>query len=305
MENHRELNIVTGAFGYSGKYITSRLLARGIAVRTLTGHPRHHNPFGDKVEVLPFNFDNPDALTESLKGATTIFNTYWIRFVRGDLTFDRAVRNIETLIEAARRAGVRRFVHISITNASADSPLPYFRGKGIIENFLRGAGISHAILRPAVIFGQEDILINNIAWSLRKFPIFTVTGNGAYRLQPVFVEDLADLMVNAAQSVENLEMDAVGPETFSFNELIHLLARTIGRRAHLIHVSPTIALAFASIIGFAARDVTLTSDEIRGLSTNLLVSHQPPTAPTRLTDWLTRHAATIGTRYASELAKRA
>lgn len=304
MENHRELNIITGAFGYSGKYITSRLLARGIAVRTLTGHPRHHNPFGDKVEVLPFNFDRPDALTESLRGATTVFNTYWIRFVRGELTFERAVRNIETLIEAARRAGVRRFVHISITNASADSPLPYFRGKGIIENFLRGAGISHAIVRPAVIFGHEDILINNIAWSLRKFPIFTVPGDGNYRLQPVFVEDLANITVNAAQEIENLEVDAVGPETFTFNDLIHLLARTVGRRAHLIHVSPTIALAFASIIGFATHDVTLTHDEVRGLSANLLVSHQPPTAPTKLTEWLAQHAATIGTRYASELAKR-
>ncbi len=305
MENHRELNVVTGAFGYTGKYITRRLLGRGIAVRTLTGHPDRPNPFGDAVEIYPFNFDKPEALTEHLRGATTVFNTYWIRFVRGDLTFERAVRNIETLIEAARRAGIRRFVHISITNASADSPLPYFRGKGIIENFLRGAGISHAIVRPAVIFGHEDILINNIAWSLRKFPFFTVPGDGNYRLQPVFVEDLAELMLNAAQETKNLEIDAVGPETFTFNELVQLLARTVGRRAYLIHVSPTIALAFAAMIGFATRDVTLTQDEVRGLSANLLISHQRPTAVTRLTDWLVQHASTIGTRYASELAKRA
>lgn len=305
MENHRELNIVTGAFGYSGKYITERLLARGIAVRTLTGHPNHPNPFGDRVEVAPFNFDRPEALTESLRGATTIYNTYWIRIERGGLTFDRAVRNVENLIDAARRAGVRRFVHISITNASADSPLPYFRGKGVIENFLRGAGISHAIIRPAVIFGAEDILINNIAWSVRRFPIFTVPGDGNYRLQPVFVEDLADLLVNAGQEAENVERDAVGPEIFSFNQLIRTIAGTLGRRAHLLHVPPAIALAFTSLFGLVMHDVMLTRNEVHGLSDNLLISPNPPTAPTRLSEWLARNATTLGASYASELAKRA
>jgi NADH dehydrogenase len=163
LENHQELNIVTGAFGYTGKYIARRLLERGVAVRTLTGHPTHPNPFGDAVEAVPFNFDRPAALVESLRGATTIFNTYWIRFERGSMTFARAVRNIQTLIEAARQAGVGRFVQISITNAAAASPLPYFRGKGMIEDTLRESDLSHAIVRPTVIFGPEDILINNIA----------------------------------------------------------------------------------------------------------------------------------------------
>jgi uncharacterized protein YbjT (DUF2867 family) len=305
VDNHRERNVVTGAFGYSGKYITERLLARGIAVRTLTGHPRHSNPFGDQVEVAPFNFDNPDALTESLRGTTTVYNTYWIRFARGELTHDRAVRNVENLIDAARRARVRRFVHLSITNASADPALPYFRGKGVIENYLRGAGISHAIIRPAVIFGKEDILINNIAWSVRRFPIFAVPGDGLYRVQPVFVGDLAEMIVNAGQETENLERDAVGPEIFAFNELIRTIAGTLGRRVHLLHLPPRIALAFASIIGFIMRDVTLTHDEVEGLSSNLLVSHGLPTAPTRLSEWLARNASTLGARYASELAKRA
>jgi len=305
VDDNRELNIVTGAFGYSGKYITERLLARGMKVRTLTGHPNHPNPFGDKVEVAPFNFDNPDALAESLRGATTVYNTYWIRFERGDLTFNRAVRNVETLIDAARRAGVRRFVHISITYASADSPLPYFHGKGVIENFLRGAGIAHAIIRPAIIFGPEDILINNIAWSVRRFPLFAVPGDGEYRLQPVFVEDLADMLVNAGQEVENIERDAVGPEIFSFNQLIRTIARTLGRRIHLLHVPPTIALAFTSLFGLVMHDVMLTRDEIQGLSHNLLISHDPQTAPTHLSKWLARNAATLGVSYASELAKRA
>jgi uncharacterized protein YbjT (DUF2867 family) len=304
LRNDQELNVVTGAFGYTGKYITRRLLERGIAVKTLTGHPAHPNPFGDGVAAMPFNFDRPAALVESLRGATTVFNTYWIRFERGAMTFDRAVQNITSLIGAARQAGVPRFVQISITNALAASPLPYFRGKGVIEDTLRASGLSYAIVRPTIIFGPEDILINNIAWSLRTFPVFAVPGDGEYRMQPVFAEDLAELAVNAAQEAENVELDAVGPEILTFNELVRLLARNLGRSTRIVHVPPTIAMLCASVIGRIMGDVMLTADEIRGLSADLLVSRGPPTAPTRLSDWLARNAANVGSRYASELAKR-
>ena len=305
MDNHQELNVVTGAFGYTGQYITRGLLQRGFAVRTLTGHPARLNPFGDAVEAVPFTFERSAALVESLRGATTIFNTYWIRFERGGMTFARAVENIKTLIDAARRASVRRFVQISITNASAISPLPYFRCKGAIEDTLRASGLSYAIVRPTIIFGPEDILINNIAWSLRTFPIFTVPGRGDYQLQPVFVEDVAELAVDAAQQMRNVELDAVGPETFTFNELVRLLARSLGKTARLVHVPPMVALVCAWILGRAMGDVMLTADEIRGLSANLLVSPAAPTTPTRLSEWLKHNAAHLGERYASELAKRA
>jgi uncharacterized protein YbjT (DUF2867 family) len=299
------LHVVTGALGYSGKYIAQRLIARGCVVRTLTNHPGNPNPFGSSVEIAPLNFDQPAALVKSLRGADTVFNTWWIRFARGELTFERAIRNLETLIEASRRAGVRRFVHLSITNAAADSPLPYFRGKGIIENFIGKSGLSHAIIRPAVIFGPEDILLNNIAWSLRKFPVFAVPGDGKYRLQPVFAEDLADLAVRFAGQTDNVTIDAVGPEIYTFNELIRLLGRVTGRTARLVHVNSAIALLFASLIGRMMGDVTLTRDEVRGLTTDLLVSHAAPTASTRLSEWLWRNAATLGAHYASELARRA
>lgn len=305
MANHPELNVVTGAFGYTGKHIARRLLERGVALKTLTAHPTHPNPFGDAVEALPFNFDRPAALVESLRGVTTVFNTYWIRFERGGLTFARAVKNTRTLIEAARQAGVRRFVQISITSASPASALPYFHGKGLVEGALRTSGLSYAILRPTVIFGPEDILLNNIAWTLRTFPLFATPGDGAYRIQPVFVEDLAELAVEAAREMRNVELDAVGPETFTFDELVRTLAHAVGRRVRIVHPPPVIALFCAGMLGRIMGDVMLTADEVRGLAANLLVSAGPPTARTRLSDWLERNGAQLGARYASELARRA
>jgi len=299
-----ELNIVTGAFSFTGRYITQMLLAGGSRVRTLTGRPAEANPFGGAVEVAPQAFDDPAALARSLEGATTVFNTYWIRFPHRGMTFERAVANITRLIDAAKRAGVRRFVHISITNASASSALPYFSNKGVVEQTLLGSGLPYTIIRPAVIFGPDDILLNNIAWLLRKFPIFAIPGNGTYRLQPVYVEDLARIAVDAARATRNVTLEAVGPEIFTFNELVDLMKRAVGSTARIIHVAPLMALPMANLIGKFMGDRMLTRDEMLGLMANLLVSRGSPIAPTRFSEWLARNADQIGRTYASELARR-
>ena len=296
-----ELNIVTGAFSYTGKYITQRLLSLGEKVKTLTGHADGENPFGNQVAVFPFNFDNPSDLADSLRGATTLYNTYWVRFERGEVTFDKAVENTKTLIEAAEEAGVQRIVHISITNASEDSPLPYFRGKGLGEKAIIQSGLSYAIIRPTVIFGAEGILINNIAWLLRRFPIFAVPGSGKYRLQPVFVEDLAEIAVNAAHKDDSMIIDAAGPEIYTFDELVRLIATKIHSKARIIHLRPGHALFLSGLLGHVVKDVVLTRDEVKGLMADLLISEGPASGKTRLSDWLEENAGTVGTRYFSEL----
>ena len=297
------LDIVTGAFGYSGKYITRLLLEKGRRVRTLTGHPHRTNPFSDRVEAAPFSFDDPSALVANLRGAHTVYNTYWVRFSRGTVTFDRAVANTHVLIAAALEAGVRRLVHISITNPSEGSPLPYFRGKALVERTLRESGLSYAILRPTVLFGKEDILVNNIAWLLRTLPVFGVFGAGDYRIQPVYVGDLAALAVGAAERTENLVLDAVGPATYTFLDLVLLIRHQIRSKARIVHIPPSLALAAGRLLGWLVRDVVITPDEIRALMSNLLISHYPPTCQTRFSEWLQSHASQVGVRWASELAR--
>jgi uncharacterized protein YbjT (DUF2867 family) len=298
-----ETAMVTGAFSFTGKYLTRRLLAMGQQVRTLTGHPDNPNPFGEQVTIFPYNFDNFDALVASLQGVSTFYISYWVRFAYREMTFDRAVENTKILFRAAKEASVRRVVYISISNPAEDSLLPYFSGKAGLERTLRESGLSYAILRPTVLFGPESILINNIAWLVRCFPIFAVMGEGDYRLQPIYVEDLADLMVKAAESQENLVMDAVGPETYRFDELVRLIADVLHRKVKIIHLSPGTMCFISRLMGLALGDVILTRDEISGLMENLLISDQPPTAHTRLSEWLHVHADTIGKHYASELAR--
>jgi uncharacterized protein YbjT (DUF2867 family) len=299
----RELDVVTGAFGYTGKYITRRLLDAGPRVRTITGHPARENPFGNRVEIAPMDFADHAALVRSLQGATVLYNTYWVRFDHGQATFETAVANSRTLISAAKEAGVRRIVHLSIANPSIDSPLPYYAGKAQVEKTIAESGLSYAILRPTVIFGAEDILINNIAWFTRRFPVFAIPGGGRYRLQPMFVEDLAALATESAQQERNLVIDAVGPEIFTFEELVTSIASAVGASPRLIHVSPWVAFQMLRVAGPAVGDVILTREEIAGLMANLLISSQPATGQTRFTEWLPKNARALGRKYSSELRR--
>jgi len=296
--------VVTGAFGYSGKYITSRLLACGKRVRTLTNSPQRQHPFGKAVESHPYSFDRPDELARSLQGAEVLINTYWVRFDHRDFTHSQAVRNTLRLFDAARQAGVGRVVHVSITNPSAESSLPYFRGKAELEAALQASGLSYAILRPTVLFGQEDILINNIAWMLRRFPVFGVFGDGNYKLQPIFVDDLAQLAVEAAASSQNLLRDAIGPETFTYRELVAVIGTAIGHERPIMRIPPWFGVAVGRLVGAVVGDVVVTSEEVAGLMQNLLVTTSPHVGSTALSRWVLQHRETLGRRYSSELARR-
>jgi uncharacterized protein YbjT (DUF2867 family) len=298
-----ELDVVTGAFSYTGKYITRRLLNAGRRVRTITGHPKRTNPFGNQVEVAPMDFSDRSGLVQSLRGASTLYNTYWVRFNHGRATFAEAVLNSRVLIQAASEAGVRRIVHLSIANPSLDSHLRYYSGKAHVEKAIFDSGLSYAILRPTVVFGAEDSLINNIAWFARHFPVFAIPGTGRYQLQPIFVEDLAELATHSAGEEKNVVLDAVGPEIFAFEDLVRQIASAIGSKAKLIHLSPRITIQLLRLVGPAVGDVILTREEIEGLMANLLVSKQQATATTRFSEWLAQNAAILGTRYASEFQR--
>ncbi len=294
---------VTGAFSYSGKYIAKRLLERGEEVFTLTNHPNRPDPFNGKVKALPLNFANEAELIQSLRGADVLVNTYWIRFDKGSNTQPKAVENTKILVDAAAKSGVKRIVHISITNPSPASHLPYFWGKAANEKAVVDSGMSYAILRPTVLFGKEDILINNIAWLLRRLPVFGLPGNGSYKLSPVYVDDLAQMAVDSVYRTDSYTWDAVGPDEMTFKQTVELIAKTIGISRPLMPLPPRMALLAAQILSLFVKDVMLTPEEVDGLMANLLISKEPARCKTSLRAWLEEHKTTVGKQYASELAR--
>jgi NADH dehydrogenase len=295
-----QLDVVTGGFSYSGAAIARELRAAGHRVRTLTGHPGRA-PADTDVEVRPLDFADPAGLTESLRGANTLYNTYWVRFARGRVDHEAAVANSRVLFEAAARAGIQRVVHISITNPSLDSPYPYFRGKAQVEQSLADTGVPCAIARPAILFGGDGVLINNIAWLLRRVPVFAVGGRGDYRVRGIHIDDLARLCVKLGAGRETVTVDAVGPQSLTFRELVDAVRAAVGSRALVVNVPGPVVLALSRALGTALRDTLLTADEYQAMADGLADSAAPATGDTVFTEWVAKHGAELGRNYANEL----
>jgi len=293
---------VTGAFSYSGRFVAQQLLERGRGVRTLTNHPRLDHPLATRIPSHPLDFSDDTALIAALTGADTLYNNYWVRAPHGSVTHGVAVENTRRLIEAARRAGVRRIVQTSIANPTA-STSSYYRGKAALEDAVRASGLSYAIVRPTLLFGEGDVLINNIAWLLRHLPVFAIPGDGRYRLQPMHVKDHAGLLGEVGSQPADVIVDSAGPEIFMFDELVYLLRRAMNLRTLVVHTPPLLAMAGAMLLGRIVGDMLLTRDELNDLMRGVLVSHEPPRGTTRLTDWMRVHGAEVGRQHASEIER--
>ena len=300
---HPDLAVVTGAFSYTGRYVARRLIDQGVSVRTLSRHPDSRNDFGGLVQAAPLDFSDPEGLRRLMQGADVFYNTYWIRFPHAQTTFDHAVENTRTLFRAAESAGIKRVVHFSVSNASLESHLPYIRAKAQVEEILKGLGVPYAIIRPTLIFGAGDLLLNNMAWALRRFPVFPVFGNGDYPVQPVYAEDLAAQAVEAGSQGESSIADAAGPETFSYKALLRLVGSAVRGRVRLLPMPPSVGLTLTRLVGLMVRDVVLTRDEVDELMAGLFTSGAAPTGTTRLSDWLQHNRESLGRTYVSELRR--
>jgi uncharacterized protein YbjT (DUF2867 family) len=294
---------VTGSFGFTGRAITERLLAADHEVVTLTRRSGVGDPLASQVVVHRINGATRGDLVAALDGVDTLFNTLWIRFPRGGSTFEGAVAQSTELIAAAREASVRRIVHVSVVNATADAATPYVRAKAALEAVVRASGVEWAIVRPTLTYGPGDILINNLAWALRRFPVYGMPGLGRYTVQPVHVEDLARICVDAAIGESGVVVDAAGPEIMPYRELVDRVRSAVGSRALVVPMPGFAVLGVARLLGLVVRDVVLTRDEISELTSSLLTSHEPPRGEIRLSDWLAANGGELGRRWSSELGR--
>jgi uncharacterized protein YbjT (DUF2867 family) len=295
-----QLDIVTGAFSYSGAAIAGELRARGHQVQTLTAHPERA-PAGTSIMARPLDFTDPAALASSMTGAHTLYNTYWVRFAHGAISHELAVANSRLLFAAAARAGVQRIVHVSITNPSLSCADSYFRGKAQVEEALVQSGVSYAIARPAVLFGGDGVLVNNIAWLLRRLPVFAIGGGGHYRLRPVHVDDLARLCADLGAETGNLVRDAVGPQSLTFRQLVQEIRDAVGSRAVLVPVPGAAIPVLAGLLNVILRDTLLTAAEYRSMAAGRADSAQLEAGEIVFTDWVRQHGGELGRSYANEL----
>ena len=291
---------VTGATSYTGRFIGARLVASERRIIDLTRDPSSPHPLGPLATSASFDAD-PDRLASTLDGVDTLYNTFWIRFERGPITYEWAVERSRALIDAAVRAGVKRIVHLSVINAAPDAPTPYFRAKAAVEQILAESGIGHGIVRPTITFGPGDILVNNLAWTLRHLPAFGIPGDGRYRIQTVHIDDIVDAVLQLGSTTGSLTVDAAGPDVYAFEDFVGLVRGAVGSSALVVHMPTWMSLAAARLIGLAVRDVVLTRDEVVEMQSGLMTSPAPPTGRVRLADWLAEHGESLGRSWSSEL----
>ena len=298
------IHTITGGFGYTGTYLSKALIKHGKIVETLTNSPEKKTIDSQKMVAHPLDFENEEGLIVSLKNTEVLYNTYWVRFNHKLFNHQQAVTNTFKLFYAAKKAGVKRIVHVSITNADSKSNLDYFRGKGEIEEYLKKLGIDYTIVRPAVLFGGKDILINNIAWSLRHLPLVGMPGRGKYQLQPIHVYDFAKQLAYAGEKVgKNIEV-ALGPERYSYVDLLNMIKKELKLKTVIIPMPNRIAWLGAQILGYFLNDVMLTWPEVLGLRQETLWEDQEPTGKVHLREWVKKHKDTLGNEYHNELDRR-
>ena len=298
------MDAVTGAFSYTGSAIARELLARDRQVRTLVrSPPPPGHPLAGSVEVAPLALDDEAALVSALAGVEVLHNTFWIRFPRGRSTFEWAIAASARLFRAAATAGVERIVHISVTRPSVSSPYAYFRAKAAVDELALGGPVPATSVRPSLVFGgRQEILVNNIAWFLRRSPAFAVPRRPC-RVQPVHVDDVARIAADAGESREPGIVDAVGPETFTYRELVARIGAVVGSRARIVALPERAVAALGRGAGVALHDTVVTAEELGALTASLLTSDEPPLGRARFSEWVAGQADWLGREYHSELER--
>lgn len=299
-----EKDIVAGGIGFTGRYIVRRLLLdKNRKIIALTSHINRKHEFGNRIKVRSYNFDNYKTLLKTLEGTTCVFNTYWVRFNYKNVSFKDATKNSKLLVDASIEAGVERFIHISVINPSQNYHYEYFRGKREVEKYIKKSGLSYAILRPALLFGNEEILLNNITWLIRKYGIFFIFGSGKYKVTPVYVDDVANEAVKQAKLKKNIVEDAIGPETYEFEELVRSIAKTINKPLNVYHLNNVLITLVSKFLSFTVNDPIVTADEMKVVLDNTLYSNAKPIGTTKFSKWLEQHKTTFGTEYHSEVER--
>ena len=278
-----KLAVVFGGSGFVGRYVVRELAKRGWRVRVAVRRPHlamHLKPMGvvGQIQLAQANVRHQQSVEQAVIGADAVINCVGILFQAGSQKFELVqAEGAATIARAAAAQGIETFVHISAIGADADSESTYARTKAAGERAVMAAMPSATVLRPSIVFGQEDDFFNRFAAMAKLSPALPLIGGGNTRFQPVYVDDVADAVCECLARVEarGVTYELGGPHTYNFKELMQIMLKEIGISRVLVPV-PFFA---ASPMGFAGEcigafpfiDPFLTRDQVRLLKVDNIV----------------------------------
>jgi NADH dehydrogenase len=260
--------LVAGGTGFVGTAIVHALRAREVEVRVLARRPDRAAPLASlRVEIVPGDLTDAGSLASAVHGCTHVVNL--VAIIKGAPDdFERVmIRGTASLVDAARDAGVTRFVQMSAlgTTEQTSTLVPYYGAKWAMERAVAGSGLEYAIVRPSFVFGRGGAL-STFVRQVKLSPVVTVIGPGTQRLQPVWLEDVAQFFATVVddERAPGRIWELGGPDIVTWNELYEEIARTLGKKRRLLHVPFTVARTGAKLTEWLP-GAPLTADQVKML----------------------------------------
>ena len=257
--------VVTGATGFVGRHLVAKLLHDGHAVTALAHRRAIQDDFEGRVAIVRGSIDDHEKLVDAFSGADAVWHLVGIISESRTATFESTVvQGTRNVVEASRKADVKWLGFMSAMGTAAQAPSRYHQTKFAAEQAVAESGIDFVILRPSVIFGPGDGFVSMLVSMLKRTPVVPVIGDGRYRLQPVFIEDLVEA---AGQSlVSDLALgqriDIGGPEKLEYLQILDIIMKVLGLHRPLVHVPVGLMKLMVSLMEKINIPIPLTSDQL-------------------------------------------
>jgi NADH dehydrogenase len=260
--------LVTGGSGFIGRRVVSRLADAGESVRVLArGERRADPPHG--VEAAQGNVVSGEGVPQALTGVESVVHLVAIIRESGDQTFEAVIRRgTERLTEAAKVAGVRQFVFVSAIGAQDNAEYPYLHAKWQAERAVTLSGLKYTILKPSIVFGEDDEFINALAGLVRYNPVVPVAGDGKTRFQPIWVEDLVTCIVACldGDAHDGKTLEVGGPEHLTYDEMLDVVKEALGRTRVKAHVPLALMRRVAQVMEWVLPRPPVTREQLKMLA---------------------------------------
>ncbi len=266
---------VFGGTGFLGRRVVRQLREAGETVRVASRHPGRAE--GNRLEPFVADVRNGRSVEAAVANAVGVVNAVSLYAEHGSETFHSVhVEAAARVASAAKRAGVKRLVHLSGIGADASSASRYIRSRGEGEAAVQAAFPGAVIIRPAVMFAPDDGFLTVILRLLRRLPVYPMFGDGRTRLQPVYADDVAAAIVRVLRQSETPHpvYELAGPRVYSYAELLQTTAREAGLRPVLMRAPFGLWYALASLAEMLPRP-PLTRNQVELMQVDTVSSDQP------------------------------
>ena len=258
--------LVTGGSGFIGRRAVAALADAGLTVRALVHRNVPEGGLPDGVETVEGNILDPESLARACDGVGAVVHLVAVVRESGGNTFHRVnVEGARNVLRAASAAGVERFVYASTIGATSDPDIPYLHSRWMAEQDIANSDVAHTIVRFSVGFGRGDEFFNVLAAQAKLFPLVPVAGTGANRFQPIAADDAARCLLEALRRDDTVgrTIEAGGPAQYTYDELVDLVAETLGVKIAKVHVPLPLMRPVASLMETLAPRPPVTAEQLK------------------------------------------